>query len=92
MRRDIIQFVSIVAIAVGAGLFAFSRQLAPPVDAKNPAASAMAFNASQGDRHATSVACGFGVCFMTFGVLALVIPWINTAMERQRERGGTQAP
>lgn len=89
MRRELFQFISVVAIAVGAGLFAFGRHLAPPFDATNPATAAIAMNVSTADREAASVACGFGVCFMTFGILGLAIPWINMTVARQCERSGT---
>jgi hypothetical protein len=74
------QLAAIVAIAAGAGLFAFGRHLDPPLSAANPGA---AMSASPRNHEAASLACGWGVAFMTLGGLCLAVPWINDCVKRQ---------
>jgi hypothetical protein len=81
----------ILAIAAGAGLFAFARHLDPPVDTQNPAMAAIQRN--DFEHHAAAVASGVGVGLMTGGVLGLAIPWLNAAMVRRwQPQGQSPAP
>jgi len=88
MRREFIQVIAVFALALGAGMFAFGRHLAPPFDATNPGAIQNSMSTDDDDHHIASVACGFGVCFMTFGALCLVLPWVNAALARRPDTGG----
>jgi hypothetical protein len=75
------QMAAIIAIAAGAGLFAFSRHLDPPVNLTNPAS---VMSASRGDHHeVAAMACGWGVAFMTLGGLGLAVPWVNACVKKQ---------
>jgi len=94
MRRDIIQIVSVAALALGAGLFAFGRHLDPPLISGDAAAVAQSFASHEDDDErlwSASVACGTGIGFMTLGALGLAVPWINTLVAKQHERAGPGA-
>lgn len=75
------QLASIIAIALGAGLFAYSRHLDPPMNAASPA-SVMSSISSHNHEEA-AFACGWGTAFMTLGTLGLAVPWINICVRKQ---------
>jgi hypothetical protein len=81
MRKEFVQVVCILAIAVGAGLFAFGRHLDPPLDVQNPAALAM-LQRGENPHVVASMACGLGVALMTGGILGVVLPWVNMWMTK----------
>jgi len=91
MRRELIQAIAVLAIALGAGMFAFGRHLDPPLVATNPVAMQRAMNPGADFHLAASFATGFGVCLMTFGALSIVIPWVNDALVGHRKRTGERA-
>src|ERR1700676_3033748 len=88
--RGFLQVVCVMAIALGAGLFAFGNYYEPRLDLNDPAKIANYMNdygrAGSGDRIAASLARGFGIGFMTLGVLGLAVPWVNLLLLRKRER------
>jgi hypothetical protein len=85
MRREFIQTVAVIAIAFGAGFFALGRHLDPPMDANNPVAMQRAINADRDVRGFAAVACGIGVCLMTFGALSLAVPWVNASLAKRHD-------
>jgi hypothetical protein len=91
MRREFIQVIAVIAIALGAGLFAFGRHVDPPLDPTNQAAIQRAMELDKELRIAASCATGIGVCFMTFGILSVLIPWANDALAARRDRADTKA-
>lgn len=76
------QTVWVVLIGLGAGLFAASGYLEPlPGDAA--VAEVWRMQRIGKDEHiAATVMHGFGTCFLTIGVLCLVVPWINAIVTR----------
>jgi hypothetical protein len=82
--RDLIQIFATVMIALGAGLYAFGRHLDPPINAATPAA--VVHPVSDSNLFMASMACGWGVGFMTLGVLSLAIPWMNIAVAKYGQR------
>lgn len=77
--RVFMQMVSVLAIAVGAGLLSFSNKLQPPFNPADPTTLTRA-SMSYEDRDqlfTASVTGGVGIGFMLLGTLGLVIPWIN---------------
>jgi hypothetical protein len=86
MRRGFIQVIAILAIAVGSGLFAFGRHLDPPTDSSNPASIQRAMSVDEELLGVAAAACGLGVCLMTFGALAIAVPWMNAHLEDRRNR------
>ena len=85
--NPLLQFGAIVAIAIGAGLVAFSGHLDPVRNPANPASFAQPFDSN--DHHIASVAIGFGTALITFGVLLLIIPWVNRYLSTAATRLGT---
>ncbi|HUG93287.1 MAG TPA: hypothetical protein VML55_20770 [Planctomycetaceae bacterium] len=78
------QIISVVAIAIGAGLFAYGSYLEPRLDLANPAETArhLAEYSSRAAHEIASVTRGVGIGFMTLGGLALLVPWINALVVR----------
>jgi hypothetical protein len=70
-----------IAIAIGAGLVAFSKHLDPVSSALNP--GTLMHSADANDHRMASVASGFGTAFITLGALLLILPWINWYISRQ---------
>lgn len=94
--RGIIQAACVLAIAIGAGLFAFGNYLRPDFNPTNPAEFMQSFDQHDQTRLMASTASGVGVGFMTLGALGLTVPWLNVLLNRQRdpsepERGAGQA-
>jgi hypothetical protein len=85
--NSLLHFGAIVATAIGAGLVAFSGHLDPARTAANPASFAQPFDLN--DHHAASAATGFGTALITFGVLLLIIPWVNRYLSTAATRPGT---
>jgi hypothetical protein len=77
---------------LGAGLFAFGRHLDPPADSKNPASVQRAFSIDEGTHASAAVACGLGVSLMTFGGLAIAIPWLNDVFARSERSAASPEP
>jgi hypothetical protein len=86
MRRGLIQVIAVIAIALGSGLFAFGRHLNPPTDSSNPASVQRAMTVDEEIQGVSAASCGLGVSLMTFGVLALAVPWMNTYLDDRRNR------
>jgi hypothetical protein len=86
MRRGFIQVVAVVAIALGSGLFAFGRHLNPPLDSSNPASVQHAMNVDDEVQGVAAASCGLGISLMTFGALALAVPWMNAHLDARRNR------
>ena len=86
--RDFIQAGSVVAFALGAGLFALGNYLQPQLTITNvnPADFARMFDHISDYHVGASVARGLGVGFMTLGGLGLIVPWINVFLARERLR------
>lgn len=80
------QIIAIIAISIGAGLYAFSRHLDPPLSAANPGAI---MSSHSGNHEVASAACGWGIAFISLGVLLLAVPWINqfVAMQSVKQPG-----
>lgn len=78
--RAISQLAAIIAIAVGAGLFQYGRQLDSPASAST-VQIAMRSTATH-DHEVSAFASGWGVGFMTLGALILVVPWINAYVSK----------
>jgi hypothetical protein len=91
MRREFIQALAVFAIALGAGLFAFGRHLDPPVDVTNPASVQRAYSIDERTHASAAVACGLGVSLMTFGALAIAIPWLNDVFARRSSAASQQS-
>ena len=75
-----LQSVSILAIAIGSGLTAFSSKMEPSLKNLDPAVVTQFMNESWTSReqHFTaSITSGVGMGFLILGVLGLVVPWIN---------------
>jgi hypothetical protein len=87
------QIAFVVAVALGAGLFAFGGYLEPSLDATNPAEMMrMVHDRVKSEEHyIASAARGFGIGLMTLGGLGLVVPWINMLLGRLVGRK-TEAP
>lgn len=83
MRREFIQTLAVLSLSLGAGLFAFGRHVDPPVDITNPALLQHSLNVDMDVRAPAAIACGVGVCLMTFGALCLILPWANDAIARR---------
>jgi hypothetical protein len=84
MRQGLIQLLCVLAIGIGAGLYAFADHLVPEFDPQNPAIAAIGMH-DRADYRISAVAAGLGVACMTCGALGLVIPWINAAIERRHD-------
>jgi hypothetical protein len=82
--RGVLQAACVVAIALGAGLFAYGSYVEPRNDPSNLAEFSRLFDRPRDDRITSSAWRGFGVGFMTLGVLGLAVPWINVLVFRQR--------
>ena len=76
------QIIWVVLIGLGAGLFAAGGYLEPlPDNAAN--AEVWRMQRIGKDEHIAATAMrGFGTCFLTIGVLCLVVPWINAIVTR----------
>ncbi len=78
------QIAFVVAVALGAGLFAFGGYIEPPLIAMNP--GDMVRLVQEGVRseehYIASGARGFGIGLMTLGGLGLVVPWITMLLGR----------
>jgi|SoiMethySBSTD1v2_1073268.scaffolds.fasta_scaffold1086521_2 hypothetical protein len=75
------QLAAAIAIAAGTGLYTFSHHLDPPINLASPTNVRMSFDA--GDHRLAAVAGGWGMAFITLGVLGLAIPWINVWVRKQ---------
>lgn len=83
--RGFLQAVCVVAIALGAGLFATGNYLEPRFDPNNLADfSHWMERRSNEERIASSVLRGCGIGFMILGALGLAVPWVNALVFRQR--------
>lgn len=89
MRRGFIHGMAILAFAIGAGLFAFGRQLDPPIDPANPTLAAHRQHFDPEIHPFAAMACGVGVSLMALGGLTLAMPHVNAALHRW-ESTGTQ--
>lgn len=90
--RYLIQAACVVAIALGGGLFAFGSYLEPRLDPTNPMEAVHSLSQDRDTHFEASLACGFGVGFMTLGGLGLIVPWINILVFRQDERYDSPPP
>ena len=77
--RGFVQMISVLAIAMGCGLFAFGSHLEPRVDLANFGDAARFVDPYNRDSQhmIASVTCGFGIGFMCLGGAGLIIPWLN---------------
>lgn len=77
--RGFIQILCVLGIAVGGGLIAFGSKLEPQFDLADPATMTRLLDSYQNeDQHMiASIASGVGMGFMIFGILGLVVPWVN---------------
>ena len=74
-----IQGTSVLAIALGSGLVAFSNKMSPQLKNVDPAAMAQFFDnyTNRNDHFTASLTSGVGMGFLILGTLGLVVPWIN---------------
>ena len=88
--RGFLQLVSVLVIALGVGLFAFGSYLEPRIDMSDPAKMSNYMQdylrPGNSDRETSALTRGFGIGFMTLGVLGLAVPWVNVLLARQRAR------
>jgi len=88
--RGFLQIVSVLVIALGVGLFAFGSYYEPRFDLNDPAKLANYMQdygrPDSRVRLTSSLTRGFGIGFMTLGVLGLTVPWVNVLLLRKRER------
>ena len=87
--RGISQLAAIIAIAVGAGLFQFGRSLDPPLSAATVQTTMR--STGQHDHETAALASGWGTGFMTLGGLILVVPWIETFVNKHRANASSGA-
>jgi len=96
--RGFLQAICVVAIALGAGLFAYGHYVQPRFDPSNLAEFSRYFDPRWESAHnASSTMRGFGIGFMTLGVLGLAVPWVNglvfrhskSEVQAQRKEGIT---
>jgi len=78
------QIAFVVAIALGAGLFAFGGYLEPSLDAISPVEMMRTVHdrVKSEEHYIASAARGLGIGLMTLGGLGLVVPWINMLLGR----------
>jgi len=78
------QIAFVVAVALGAGLYAFGGYIEPPLIALNPAdmVRLVQDGVKSEEHYIASAARGFGIGLMTLGGLGLVVPWINMLLGR----------
>ena len=78
-RMKFFQFIFLVAIAGGAGFHTFGNHLAPPLSLMDPNSLARGFSefGNENTRITGSIASGVGMGLILFGILGLVIPWVN---------------
>jgi hypothetical protein len=82
--NNLSQLAAVFAIAGGAGLLAFSRQIDPPLTrVANQEVMMSMSSASRNDRQVAATAGGFGTAFITLGSLTLAVPWINCMLKQQ---------
>lgn len=86
--RDLIQLVSVIVIALGAALYAYGRHLDPPLSAINPAA---VLHINEYTHNVAAAARGWGIGFISLGVLSLAVPWINICVHKHYERVNSPA-
>lgn len=83
--RSLTQLAGIVAIAAGAGLYAYSQHLDPPLPrAMGGMAAAEMTSTSPHNHEMAATACGWGVGFITLGSLMLIVPWVNVCVQNYR--------
>ena len=91
--KSLIQLGCVVAVALGAGLFAFGSYFEPRVELADPAVVASFIqNQDRGVHITASMARGFGIGLITLGGLGLVVPWVNAFVARQRLPTGPTPP
>jgi hypothetical protein len=91
--KGLIQLGCVIAIALGAGLFAFGSYFEPRIELNDPAAVASFIQHQGKDEHiAASLARGFGIGFITLGGLGLVVPWVNALLVRQQPPNRSTPP
>jgi hypothetical protein len=83
------QLAATITVALGAGLFAYSRHLDPPLNVASPAFTMASMSAHT--HEVAALACGWGIGFITLGVLGLAVPWINAYVKRQCVHAGIGA-
>lgn len=90
--RNSAQILCVIAIGLGAGMFSVGHYLEPPLAGINPAELAQYQIRSEEVHITASVLRGLGVCFLTTGILGIVIPWINVILFPTSERPTAATP
>lgn len=90
------QLFSVVCIALGTGLLVAGISLNPELDLERGAQEIARFQFSSRDAeflHAMSATLkGFGAAFLVFGILWLIVPWINASVHAPREAHSATLP
>lgn len=82
--RGMLQIVCVVALALGAGLFATGRGLQPRQDLSEPLAAVLTTPREYEEQRAAAATYrGCGVGFMVLGALGLAVPWLNSLVSRR---------
>lgn len=90
--RNLAQILCVIAIGLGAGMFSVGHYLEPPLPGINPAELAHYWSRSEQVHITASVLRGLGVCFLTTGILGIVVPWINVILFSTSERPTAATP
>ena len=86
--RHVIQGVCVLAIALGAGLFAFGSYWSQRESSSRPVDLARYYDhRNDEERQIASGTRGVGIWFMTLGALGLAVPWVNSLVSRKPSQG-----
>jgi hypothetical protein len=80
--RELLQIACVVALGLGAGLYATGGYLRPTFHA-DPTGFARSMSRNHDEERVIAAGLsGTGVGFMVLGALGLVVPWVNAALRQ----------